>query len=289
VPSPAEEYLFFQTVLGAWPGGATPERAFVERVRGYLNKALLEAKLNTSWINRNERYEEAVSRYVEAALDPERSRAFLEDFARFYARVVRPGYFTSLAQLVLKVAVPGVPDFYQGTELWDLSLVDPDNRRPVDWSRRRAHLDALLAEGQRDPRALCDRLLSQPEDGRIKLYVTARALHFRRAQRALFERGDYQELASAGGRAQHLVAFARSNGARVALAVVGRHFARLCEGDALPVGPAWQDTQLLLPESLAGHSFRDVFSGRVVGARDGALPVAEVLTHLPVALLEAIS
>jgi (1->4)-alpha-D-glucan 1-alpha-D-glucosylmutase len=288
-PSPAEEYLFFQTLVGAWPaGGPRSDPTFGERVRAYMMKALLEAKVNTSWINRDEEYEGAVTRFVDAALDPERSGAFLDDFARFHTLVARPGYFTSLSQVVLKLASPGVPDFYQGTELWDLSLVDPDNRRPVDWARRRAHLDAVLSEGQRDPRALCERLLSQPEDGRIKLYVIARALHFRRAQRELFERGDYHGLATTGSRAEHLVAFARSAGPRAVVALVGRHYARLCEGEAVPVGACWQDSQVALPPSLHGRRFRDVLSGRTSIPIEGALSVAEALAHLPVALLEAI-
>ncbi len=288
-PGLAEEHLFYQTLLGACPpGGLQSEADFGERVNRYLGKALLEAKLNTSWINRDEAYEAAVAEFVTAALDPERSRAFVEDFARFFTLVARPGYYTSLSQTVLKLAAPGVPDLYQGTELWDLSLVDPDNRRPVDWARRRADLDAVLSEGQRDPRDLCDRLLREPEDGRIKLFVIARALHFRRAQRGLFEQGDYQGLETRGALAEHLVAFSRTAGGRSTLAVVGRHFARLCEGGAVPVGAAWQDTAVAVSEALATRRYRDVFSGLTVVPRAGALPVAEVLAHLPVALLEAV-
>jgi (1->4)-alpha-D-glucan 1-alpha-D-glucosylmutase len=289
VPSPAEEYLIFQTLLGTWPGaGPASQPEYGDRIRAYLNKALLEAKRNTSWINRNESYEAAVDRYIEAALDPARSRAFLDDFARFFALIARPGIYTSLSQLVLKVAAPGVPDVYQGTELWDLSLVDPDNRRPVDWARRRELLDSLLAEGERDPAGLADRLLDQPEDGSIKLFLLARALRFRRAERELFAVGGYHGLASAGPHAEQVLAFARSHGQKAAVAVVGRHYARLCEGEARPLGPIWQDTRIALTDALAGRRFRDVFTGRTLGARDGALAAAEVLAHLPVALLEAL-
>jgi len=288
-PSPAEEYLIFQTLIGTWPpGGAAGQADYVERIRNYVGKALLEAKVNTSWINRNESYEAVVWRYLEAALDPERGRAFLEDFSRFFALVYRPGIYTALSQLLLKLAAPGVPDVYQGTELWDLSLVDPDNRRPVDWDRRRERLEALSAEGERDPVGLAERLLSKPDDGGIKLYLLSRALRFRRARDELFARGGYQGLPTTGARGDQVVAFARALGEQASITVVGRHYVRLCEGDGRPLGPAWQDTAVALPQALAGRRFRDVFTGRVLGTREGSLAAAEVFTHLPVALLEAI-
>jgi (1->4)-alpha-D-glucan 1-alpha-D-glucosylmutase len=291
IPAPAEENLFFQTLLGAWPIGGLDERGwsepeFPQRIRDYMGKALLEAKVNTSWINRNEGYEAAVDRFVQAALDPGRSRAFLDDFSGFQTRLRRPGYYTALAQLLLKLACPGVPDFYQGTELWDLALVDPDNRRPVDWARRRAHLEVVLAEAERDPAGLADRLLAQPEDGRLKLFVLTRGLHLRRARGELFERGAYEGLITGGPRAAELIALARSLGSDVAIALCGRHFTRICERDASPVGPVWKDTTVRLPEGLAGRRFRDVLTGRtVVSQQTGTLPVAETLLHLPVALL----
>jgi (1->4)-alpha-D-glucan 1-alpha-D-glucosylmutase len=199
-PDGSEEYLLYQTLVGSWPfEGPTP--AYRQRVREYLHKALLEAKLHTSWINHNEAYEAAVGAFVDAVLDPVRSAAFLEDFARFHARVARPACWSSLSQVLLKIASPGVPDFYQGTELWDLSLVDPDNRRPVDFETRRAHLQTLRLEATRDPRALADRLRAAPEDGRVKMFVIMRALQFRRTQRALFQEGSYEGLAAQGARA----------------------------------------------------------------------------------------
>ena len=182
-----------------------------------------------------------------------------------------------------------MPDLYQGTELWDLSLVDPDNRRPVDWSLRRAHLEAVLAEAERDPAALADRLLAQPEDGRVKLFVLARGLQFRRARRELFERAGYEGLTASGARAGEVIAFARALDGQVAIALAGRHFTRLGEGDAAPVGPVWQDTTVRLPPALAGRRFRDVFSGQTIAsAASGTLPLPEVFAHLPVALLEGL-
>ncbi len=288
-PSPAEEYLIFQTLIGSWPvGGPASQPEYGERLRAYLNKALLEAKLNTSWINRNETYEAAVAGYLEAALDPGRSGAFLEDFAGFQALVALPGWYTALSQLLLKLAAPGVPDFYQGTELWDLSLVDPDNRRPVDFGRRRELLESVLMECERDPRALADRLLAHPEDGAIKMFVTTRGLRLRRAQRALFEHGDYHGLPAAGARADQVIALARAHEDRAVVAVAGRHYLRLCEGGARPLGPVWQDTRVVLPAALAGRRFRDAFTGRTLIPREGALVLSDLFAHLPIAFLEAV-
>jgi (1->4)-alpha-D-glucan 1-alpha-D-glucosylmutase len=200
-PSPSEEYLFHQTLVGAWPpreDGLADE--FVARIKQYTHKALLEAKVHTSWINHNQAYEEAVQAFVSAALDPARSAAFLEDLGRFVARIAQPGYWNSLSQVLLKIAAPGVPDFYQGCELWDFSLVDPDNRRPVDYRRRRSHLRTLQAEAVEDPQGLPERLLAAPEDGRVKMLVVNRALQFRRREPELFQLGSYQGIQVAGAR-----------------------------------------------------------------------------------------
>jgi (1->4)-alpha-D-glucan 1-alpha-D-glucosylmutase len=242
--------------------------------------------VHTSWINHNEAYETAVGQFVERALDPARSAAFLEDFTRFQLRVARPGYFNSLAQVILKIASPGVPDFYQGTELWDFSLVDPDNRRPVDFQARRMAVEALRAEAGRDARALAERLVATPEDGRLKVFVTMQGLRFRRAQRQLFERGQYAPLPASGARATHVVAFARVDEGQAAVAITGRHFAKLPLWEQGRGTNPWDDTKVLLPPSLAGHRWRDVLTDRVLGADSGALPLGEVLSPLPVALLQ---
>jgi (1->4)-alpha-D-glucan 1-alpha-D-glucosylmutase len=287
VPSPGEEYLFYQTLVGAWPprdGGAPAAEDFVERIKQYMRKALLEAKVHTSWINHNEPYEQAVDAFVTAALDPRRSGPFLEDLGRFLVRVERPGYWNSLSQVVLKIAAPGVPDFYQGCELWDFSLVDPDNRRPVDYRRRQTQLKALQADAERDLPALAGRLLAAPEDGRVKMLVTSRALALRRSQAALFQEGSYEGLQASGARADHVVAFARIHQDRAVIAAVGRFFTRLESG---PTGPSWGDTRLTVPPALAGRRWRDSLTG--VTLADGrAIALRELFAHLPVALLESL-
>jgi (1->4)-alpha-D-glucan 1-alpha-D-glucosylmutase len=291
-PDANEEYLFYQTLVGTWPlvpPGEGEHSGYVGRVREYMLKALKEAKVHTSWINPNEEYERAVADFVASVLDPADGggRAFLEDFAEFQAVTARAGMLNSLSQTLLKATAPGVPDFYQGTELWALTLVDPDNRRPVDYEQRRALLAALRDVGRGDVTEFVEGLLEQPEDGRVKMYVTARALDFRRARRELFARGQYLPLRAAGRRAESVVSFARALGGEAAVVVAARFFTRLGVGRTGPLGvgrEAWGDTRLHLGEWAAGR-LRDVFTGREFDAGGGELQLAEVLSPLPLALL----
>ncbi len=282
-PDANDEYLLYQTLAGAWlPGPDTPETraALAARVQEYMIKAVREAKVHTSWLNVNAPYEEALRKFARGLLDSGPGNAFLEDFRRFLAPVVRAGIRTSLSQVLLKAASPGAPDFYQGTELWDLNLVDPDNRRPVDFDRRRRMLETLPPEGEDAAR----KLLEESDDGRIKMYVTRAALRFSRGRRPLFDLGDYVPLEARGPRADHVCAFARLHGETAALAVAGRFFLRL-GGE----GPeAWRGTDLALPASLAGNSWRDVFTGRTLKDEGGLLPLSGILDVLPAALLDRI-
>src|SRR3989442_1654391 len=189
VPGANTEYLIYQTLVGAWP-------VDLARLREYLLKAVHEAKTHTSWINPDVRYDEAIVAFAEALLDPTRSQAFLDDFTAFQARVAHFGALNSLAQTLIKITAPGVPDFYQGTELWDLSLVDPDNRRPVDWALRRRLLGelerALAATSHRAGFAF--RLFQEEEDGRVQLYPIREALALRRAPPTPLAARDYHAL-----------------------------------------------------------------------------------------------
>jgi (1->4)-alpha-D-glucan 1-alpha-D-glucosylmutase len=284
VPAPREELLLYQTLVAAWPPGeTTPSESFRTRIRDYMRKALLEAKEHTSWINHNEPYEKAVDGFVEAVLDPTHSRAFLDDVLRVVKVVSRPGYWNSLAQLLLKVAAPGVPDFYQGTELWDFSLVDPDNRRQIDYGVRRQQLEELLREAERDLPALVERVMVAPDDGRVKLLVLARLLRFRRQHPALFQHGSHEGLSLTGARAEGAVAFARVHEGEAVVAVTGRHFLGLGEDAARPVGAVWTDTRVVLPPSVPGRRWRNVLTDTTLEGH--SLPLREVLASLPVALL----
>jgi (1->4)-alpha-D-glucan 1-alpha-D-glucosylmutase len=261
-----------------------------------MQKATREAKVHTSWINPNEDYDAAVRQFVARLLPEGATEAdpFLADLAGLQRRVAFFGYWNSLAQVLLKLTSPGVPDLYQGTELWDFSLVDPDNRRPVDYRRRRevlAELQRRIGEAGSDLAALTAELLAELPDGRVKAYVTYQTLRFRREHENLFARGAYLSLEAAGARRDHVCAFARAAGEEVVLVVVPRLVVGLTGGaERPPLGAeVWGKTRLLLPPYLAGRSYRNVFTGETVAATDeggAAGPLlADTLARFPVALL----
>lgn len=294
VPDANVEYLLYQTLAGAWPFepmNSVTYAEFVRRIREYLIKAMREAKVHTSWISPNEDYERATSEFIEAIMKLEKTNRFLRSFAEFHAPVARAGMYNSLAQTLLKIAAPGIPDFYQGTELWDFNLVDPDSRRPVDFARRRALLASLPADGDGDLIELVNQLIANPQDGRIKLYLTSRALRFRRERQALFAEGDYLPLTARGQKENHVIAFARAAADQSAVIVTGRFFTRLGDPDQPPTGSGvWGDTVVELNHESAAAWYRDVFTGQRIRAERASggveAPLAQVFAHLPVALLE---
>ncbi len=287
-PDRNDEYLFYQTLLGTWPpGAAAADGMLIERLQQYMCKAVKEAKVHTSWVTENQAYEAALARFVERVLAGPTSRRFLGTFLPFQARLARLGMINSLSQLVLKVVSPGVPDFYQGTELWDLSLVDPDNRRPVDYQERRrmlGDLESLLAEEGRGGRGAALReMLEHWEDGRIKLFITAASLRLRRALAPLFHEGSYEALDPFGEGAHHVVAVARRHRGTTVIAAVTRLSAALTRETPLPIGAdVWGNTRLPLPFDIAGA--RDILSGTAIGA-GSSLALAEVFAACPVAIL----
>jgi (1->4)-alpha-D-glucan 1-alpha-D-glucosylmutase len=298
VPDRNEEYLLYQTLVGAWPlEPMSSEQAaeFAKRIQAYMEKALHEAKVHTSWINPNPDYDAAVAEFIRRILDSG-NVDFLDDFRSFQARVSHYGLFNSLSQTLLKLTAPGVPDTYQGTELWDFSLVDPDNRRKVDYNARERMLADLATAANRaggDSRDLARELVTTKEDGRIKLYVMSRVLHRRREEPGLWGTGEYLPLTLEGSKAAHVFAFARRTGDRSALVAVPRLPARLYADSARPpLGEAvWEDTRVLLSELDHIPRWRNVFTGEdlVPVNRQGqlSLTAAELFSHFPVALLSA--
>ena len=266
---------------------------FIRRIQQYMIKAMREAKVHTSWISPNEDYERATREFIEVILKLEKNSRFLRSFAEFHAPIARAGMYNALAQTLIKITAPGVPDFYQGTELWDFSLVDPDNRRPVDFAKRRELLASLPANDDGDLIKLVGQLIANPQDGRIKLYLTSRALRFRRARQDLFAEGDYLPLATRGQKENHVIAFARASANQTVVVVTGRLFTRLGDLNQPPTGSnVWGDSTVALNHESAAELYRDVFTGqRIRAERIGAgveLPLAEVFAHLPVALLERV-
>ncbi len=322
-PDRDEEYMLYQALLGAWPierggkdshPGPLPEYreretdagptgaprsaqrqriAFVSRIQQYMQKALREAKVHTTWTEPNETYEEAVRQFVARILDRGLSGDFLADFGTLSAKVSHWGMLNALSQTLLRLTAPGVPDTYQGTDLWDFSLVDPDNRRPVDYGVRRRMLQSLQARtaaAGTDRRDLARELLADWQDGAVKLYVIRQAIDLRRQHSDLFTRGDYLPLAPTGPGRDHIFAFARRIGDRVAVVIVPRLFSRLSpDGESLPLGEAvWQDTRCPVPGLETIMLLSNVFTGKQIEweVRDGvpSLPIASVLADFPIAM-----
>ena len=293
VPDANEEYFLYQTLVGMWPiGGAQGESRVdvVKRLQDYMNKALHEAKVHSSWINPNADYDGAVRTFVERLLDDETSGAFLEDFQAFQRRVSHFGLLNSLSQTVLKLTLPGVPDTYQGSELWDFSLVDPDNRRPVDFNRRRDLLRDLKAEAERagtDLAGMARRLLEAKEDGRIKLYVSWRLLQCLRSNPGLFSSGTYLPLRVEGTYAGNVFAFFRQVENRCAVVAVSRFLTVISPNERrLPLGDAWADTHVVLPESAAASGWRNPLTGEdPADVERKQIPLSLLFRSLPVAVL----
>jgi (1->4)-alpha-D-glucan 1-alpha-D-glucosylmutase len=300
-PNRNDEYRFYQVLIGAWPGGMEAPQSFVERMQAYMVKSIKEAKLHSSWINPFEAYENAASAFVQRVLRGREAAKFLPAFLPLQQRAARYGMINSLAQTVLKIASPGVPDFYQGSELWDLNLVDPDNRRPVDFeerARRLEDVDHILALDPDERRSSLARVLCGWEDGAIKLLVTAAALRLRAADPRLFLDGDYLPLATETTVPGRAIAFARTvadaatGSGRVAIVIAPHLAAHVVNGDRrFPLGDAWKTSRVHLPPSLAGLTYQDVFTGTEIrAARAGTsawLFIGQVLQTLPVALLTA--
>jgi len=291
-PSPNDEYLLYQTLIGAWPFelstadyGENEAKAFCERIEKYMLKAIREAKRSTSWINQNKEYESAVSSFVETLLTPGPRNRFLDDFAPFQRRVARIGLWNSLSQTLLKLTAPGVPDIYQGNELWDLSLVDPDNRRPVDYKRRQQMFESLRGTGDTSDASSISGLLQAPEDGRLKLYSIWRTLCLRQEQPDLFNKGEYLTVTIEGTKADHVVAFARRSETSSLLVVVPRLVATLLSGsDSPPIGEQlWGDTRLLLPFRGSGTRYRNALTRQILDL-DATINVASLLAEFPAAI-----
>ena len=290
VPDLNEEYLLYQTLLGSFPCDFQAEREdYTRRIQQYMFKAVHEAKVNLSWINPNPEYSDALQGFVDRVLSlPPRGRhnQFLDRLEKFAAMVSFFGAMNSLAQALLKITSPGVPDLYQGTELWDFSLVDPDSRRAVDFEVRRKLLAELAtATTSMALPTLCEELLRSYQDGRIKLWVTSRALGFRREHASMFHTGSYMPLFASGEKQEHVCAFARSEGRESALIAVPRLVSKLAGGEQRPpTGEIWGNTELPAPQGAS--MLRDVFTGKEFQANArGTVLCRELFAHFPVALL----
>ncbi len=285
MPDRNDEYLIYQTLVGSWPTGESGYEQFVPRVSEYVVKAVREAKVHTAWIKPDEEYERACVKFVERILSHGKSNRFLESFVPLQKRVAYAGVFASLSQCLLKVASPGVPDFFQGSELWDLSMVDPDNRRPVDYEARREALGELCRQFAGDAAGTATAVLANVWDGRVKLFAVWRALQARRRFAELFADGSYEPVGVEGLLARHVIAFRRRLGAQQAIVIAPRLTAGLVDEPSAPIGvTVWQDTALVPGDDAPGE-LTDCFTGRAVRVDEGRLAVGEVLSSFPLGLL----
>ncbi|UPG74074.1 malto-oligosyltrehalose synthase [Roseomonas gilardii subsp. gilardii] len=281
-PDVVDELMLYQTLVGAWPLDLDPTdeqgvQDLIQRVAAWQEKALREGKRRSEWAVPNEAYEAACQDFLRNILAADRASHMREEIAGFALRLAPAGAVNGLAQTLIRCTSPGIPDLYQGTEFWDFSLVDPDNRRPVDFAARRAALEAGGTPAD---------LLSHWKDGRAKQAVIARALALRARCPELFAEGDYLPLEVQGTKAAHLLAFARRRGGQAAITVVTRLPAALLGEVVQPLVPAtsWEDTAILLPPDMPG-ALTDVLNAGEVAAPDGTLPASTLLARLPVALL----
>ena len=280
-PDANEEYLLYQTLLGTWPieangepqPAATPE--YIERIQRYMAKALHEAKINTSWIQPNEEWDTAMRDFVANILDSSPRNKFLPIFLPVAQEIARLGAINSLTQTLLKLTSPGVPDVYQGNEIWDYSLVDPDNRRRVDYNRRREMLETLST-------ATPHELIQTWPDGRIKMFLTQRVLRFHREHADLFQHGEYLPLRASGTFAECCVSFTRQLADKWILVIVPRLSSRV---GFPPIGEAWKDTAIQLPEALPVAQAHDLFTCRPVPLQDRQVNLADPLSIVPFAVI----
>jgi (1->4)-alpha-D-glucan 1-alpha-D-glucosylmutase len=294
-PDRSNEYLYYQALLGSWPPEATdqPPQQFVERMLEYMLKAIKEEKIHASWIHPSPEYDDAVRNFVRRSLTGAEGTRFLRHFLPFQRRVAVAGVVNSLAQLVLKTVSPGVPDFYQGTELWDLNLVDPDNRRPVDYAQRAAFLESIrpLLDGdcaqERWKLLLLDMLEHWP-NGQLKLFCAAAALNLRRRFSQLFLYGDYIPFSVQGQRSAQVVALGRQYGRDAVIAIVPRLTAKVTTPlSPLPLGKdCWKDTTVILTGIFQQRRYRNLFTGEGLNTETN-VSLSEEFGLLPVSLLIA--
>ena len=284
-PDRNDEYFLYQTLIGSWPLDSGDDESFRDRLKAYLIKAVREAKVHTEWLKPDMAYEEAFMSFAGAILASSEKNRFTADFLPFVRKIAYCGMFNSLSQTLLKIAAPGVPDIYQGTEFWDLSFVDPDNRRPVDYAERRRGLAEIKTADASNRVALMQDLLNNWQDGRIKLYLMHKLLAFRRAYPDLFAEGDYSALKATGPMSDRLCAFSRRKEKSWILALVPRLVGEVVYDGSAPLGEVWRQSAMPLPAE-APAQWVDVVSGERIEAGPGnQLMLSDVFRYFPVALL----
>lgn len=284
VPDANDEYFLYQTLVGAFPFFDEEYPGFIHRIKDYAIKAVREAKVHTAWLRPDTDYEEGFVTFVDQILQPSEENQFLEKLRSFSMWVAHYGILNSLSQTLLKIATPGVPDFYQGTELWDFSLVDPDNRRPVNFEMRMSFLQDIKQRSQTDILGLIADLIANRKDGRLKLFLIFKALEAKNKYLEVFQQGSYVPLEVLGQYQDRIVAFARPYRQTTAIAIVPRFLTDLVQPGEFPLGEKlWGDTRLEIPQGLRS-TWKDAFSNCIIPESD-TISVGEALQYFPVSLL----
>lgn len=289
VPDKNDEYFLYQTLIGTFPFGEdySKENAeeYINRINEFVIKAVREAKVHTAWLKPDFEYENYFMDFVKSILTPNSGNAFLEDFIPFQKTIAYYGIFNSLSQTLLKLSSPGIPDFYQGSEFWDLSLVDPDNRRPIDFKQRSEVLQKIKEAEKKDSKALIKKMLGDLENPQIKLYIIYKALASRWAYQDLFNDSSYVPLETKGEFKNNVIAFLRKhNSKEQTITVVPRFLTSVITSTQLPLGKdIWKDTAIELPEGLILH-WRNVFTGEMLEVSNH-LNISDLFKEFPLALL----
>ncbi|MBN2035590.1 MAG: malto-oligosyltrehalose synthase [Chitinispirillaceae bacterium] len=285
VPDYNDEYHYYQTLVGTFPLDEARRSAWKQRVMEYMVKAVREAKVHTEWLKPDSAYEKAVTAFVTATLREDGDNLFYQELRAFSSRLAFYGMLNSLSQTTLKSTVPGIPDLYQGCELWDQSLVDPDNRKPVDFERRTALLDRVLDHHTKDQRECWAPLLESWQDGSIKLLLTATVLSVRTRFAQVFSSSSYTPLRSQGRFGRHCVAFMRRKHTSLIIVIVPRFFTSLVSPPELPLGAdVWHDTCIEIKHLKLG-ALKNELTGEDIGVKEDGILLGEALRHVPVALL----
>ncbi len=284
VPDRNDEYFLYQTIIGAMPFNRDEFDSFKGRLKNYIIKAVREAKVYTAWLKPDVDYEDNFMTFIDKILAPSDKNSFLSEFLSFQKMISEYGIYNSLSQTIIKITSPGFPDFYQGSEFWDFNLVDPDNRRPVDFGLRRWLFGEIKAKDKEDRLELIQELLSTWEDGRIKMFLTYKVLSAIKEYKSLFEKGSYFPIETAGKYKNHIVAFAREHRPYYSITVAPRFLTGVVDIGTKPFGrDVWEDTQIILPEGAA-HLWKEVIAGTEHKGKK-KLFVGDVLKHFPSALL----
>jgi len=282
-PDKNDEYFLYQTLVGSYPFKREEHPQYVERIKNYIIKSVREAKVYTGWLQPDQAYEESFLFFIDELLKEDASNEFLNHFFSFAKQIFHYGILNSLSQTLIKITSVGFPDFYQGAELWDLNLVDPDNRRPVDFSVRKEALKDILDHAN-DLTALIPDLISKKEEGHIKLFLIYKALNTINRYPDIFQKGEYVPVKSQGCHKDNLIAYIRKFNNQMALIVVPRFFTQILKNEEMPVGPdIWKDTQIIIPDHCFG-TWKDVFTGCAI-KHQKHINISDILQLFPVSFL----